>query len=423
MEATQWWSAEELWSWQLRQAEALLAHALDHVPYYRERLPAAGVSSTRPLTEEEWRKIPILRRTDVHLNEDALKSATLPRGHGRVTPRRSSGSSGRPVQVGKTEASHVYWGACSERDHIWHRRDLSGTFAFIRGQDADASYPDGQRTRGWGDTVFESGPAAWLRVDTPTAQQAEWLQRLDPDYLLTVPVNLAPLVEHCRATDIRLPRLRGVSTYGTTLHDELRAICREVWGVSIADTYSSEEVGYIALQCPAHEHYHVQAEAVIVEILDQKGQPCPPGAPGRVIVTPLHNFATPLLRYDIEDDAAWGEPCPCGRGLPVIRRILGRSRDQLVLPTGERVPNVFLYDLTRDLPVSQFQVAQLAPDHLEIRLVTHGTFGVAEEGLIRARLVERLPAEFRLTVSCLDEIPRSARGKYLDFTSELPARG
>ena len=66
----------------------------------------------------------------------------------------------------------------------------------------------------------------------------------------------------------------------------------------------------------------MHAEHCIVEIVDDEGSPCAPGRSGRLLVTALRNFAMPLLRYDTGDTALLGEPCPCGRGLPVIRDIL-----------------------------------------------------------------------------------------------------
>ena len=83
--------------------------------------------------------------------------------------------------------------------------------------------------------------------------------------------------------------------------------------------YSCEEAGYIALQCPQAEHYHCQSESVLVEVLDDEGRPCTPGQVGKVVLTALHNFAMPLIRYENQDYAEVGPPCACGRGLPVKR--------------------------------------------------------------------------------------------------------
>ncbi len=418
-EEMQWLQPEQMRAWQLRQAHALLTHCLRSVPHYRERLGDAGFAADRPLSEEVWQKIPLLTREEVLDAGAALRSAQVPRGHGRVTQRSTSGSTGKPVQVRSTELSRMFWDACTERDSIWQRRDMSGKIAVMRGRDKRAGYPDGLRMESWGPSVFVSGPAVLLRIDSTIEQQAEWLARQNPRYLQTAPHNLYALLQHCRAEGIRLPNLRGVSSYGGMLHPEEREACRDIWGVPIADIYSAEEVGYMALQCPDHEHLHVQAETILLEILDAEGRPCAAGQQGRVVATPLHNFAQPLLRYEIGDFAVPGGPCPCGRGLPVIARIVGRERNMLTLPSGQLVSPAFINDLVADLPVAQFQIAQLAPDRLEARIVAHGVFGEAEEVLLRDRLNQRLPAAYQIGFVYPAEIPRLESGKYMDFKSEL----
>ena len=105
--------------------------------------------------------------------------------------------------------------------------------------------------------------------------------------------------------------------------------------------YSSQEFGYIALQCPDAHTYHVQSEAVYVEILDGPGGPCRPGEVGRVVISTLHNYATPLLRYEMGDYAETGGDCVCGRTLPVLNRIVGRERNMWIMPNGQRMWPVF----------------------------------------------------------------------------------
>ena len=78
----------------------------------------------------------------------------------------------------------------------------------------------------------------------------------------------------------------------------------------------------------------MQAENVLLEIIDAAGNPLPPGNVGRVVITVLHNLAMPLIRYEIGDYAAFGGECTCGRGLPVLERIVGRARNMLRLPDG-----------------------------------------------------------------------------------------
>jgi phenylacetate-CoA ligase len=129
------------------------------------------------------------------------------------------------------------------------------------------------------------------------------------------------------ARGIRFPRLREVRTSGEPVGATTRQLCRDAWNVPVTDVYAAAEAGCIALQCPGSEHYHVQSESVLVEVLDGWNRACAPGTVGRVVVTTLQNFAMPLVRYDIGDLAEVGAPCPCGRGLPVLTRIAGRVRD------------------------------------------------------------------------------------------------
>jgi phenylacetate-CoA ligase len=202
---------------------------------------------------------------------------------------------------------------------------------------------------------------------------------------------------------------------------EVRAACREAWGAEVIAQYGAGELNWIALQCPDHEeHYHVQAESALVEVLDDREGSCEPGAVGRVVVTPLHNFAMPLLRYAVGDYAEVGAPCPCGRGLPVLARVLGRARNMLRLPSGATVwPEFQAGRFRAAAPVRQFQVVQRSLDELELRLAVERPLTAEEEAALRGLVIGGLGQPFAITISYHREIPRSAVGKYEDFRSEL----
>ena len=181
---------------------------------------------------------------------------------------------------------------------------------------------------GWGppiDTVYDTGPLGMMALQEDIAVQAEFLVAHNPAYLLSLPSNLIALCRHFARSGVELPALREVRSYGEALSQEVRDACREQWGVPVTDTYSSQELGYLAIQCPTAERYHVMSELFLVEILDEEGRPCGAGETGRVVATDLHNYGMPLLRYDLGDYAQVGEPCPCGRGLPVLDRVVGRA--------------------------------------------------------------------------------------------------
>lgn len=192
----------------------------------------------------------------------------------------------------------------------------------------------------------------------------------------------------------------------------------------VTDTYSTQEVGYIALQCPLHEHYHVQSECVLMEALNDEGLACAPGATGRVVITSLHNFAMPLVRYDIGDYAEVGMPCDCRRGLPVLRRVAGRVRNMLVLANGARYwPGLNLGSLAGGAPVLQHQLVQKSFDTIEVRLVTARPLTLEEEQHMRQHLLARLPVPFEINFNYCDAISRGAGGKFEECISEMAATG
>ncbi len=416
LEQSQWWPAETLVEHQLRQLEPLLAHAARTVPFYRDRLGVLAGTRRGDLTMDLFRRLPLLRRTDIQEAEAALVSRRPPKDHGKVSDISTSGSTGRPITVKGTEITALFLRALNLRYHLWHGRDFSGKTARITGA---VPSTDSGKPVAWV-PGYHSGPMVSFDATRPTVEQLAWLEQVNSDYLLTYPSNLLSLLQHCEKTGVRFPDLREVATMGEVLEPEVRAACERVWGIPVVDAYSAQEVGIVALQCPEHQHYHVQAESVLVEILDNDGKPCPPGEVGRLVVTDLHNFATPLIRYGLGDYAEAGGPCPCGRGLPVIRRILGRVRNMATLPSGEKFwPRFYSDDLAGIAPVRQVQLVQRSVHDIDVRLVVARALTGDEEERLKSVILEYLGHPFTLRFTYVDEIPRSASGKYEDFLSVI----
>lgn len=419
LDECQWWSPERLIENQLRQAEKLLAHASASSPFTAGRL--TGYDSSVPLTMERWRELPLLTRADLQDAGDALYCRQLPPEHGDFFSTTTSGSTGQPVTTRGTGLTRFFWNVLTLRDHHWHKRTVEGTHAIIRVLDFPAE--NGVDRPDWGgpfDQIYTTGPSALMSLLTDVAHQAEWLQRVNPHYLLTYPSNLKALLEISAQAGIRLTNLQQVRTIGETLVPEIADTCRSVWDVPVVDLYSSQEVGYIAMQCPDGECYHAQSENLLVEVLDESGTPCEPGETGQVVVTALHNFATPLIRYAIGDYAEVGEPCGCGRGLTSYRRILGRRRNLLTLPTGERFWPIFGTRTFREIApaIRQYQVIQPAIDRLEVRLVTDMTLSSDIERQLRELVVRTVGYPFRIDFAYPREI-RMAAGKHEEFRSEV----
>ncbi|MBU1980290.1 MAG: phenylacetate--CoA ligase family protein [Gammaproteobacteria bacterium] len=417
LEQSQWWTADQLRAQQFRQLHALLTHAWKSIPFYQERLKAAGFDPRTAVTPETFSRLPLLHRHEVQTAGEALLCRQLPQEHGQKYEGKTSGSTGQPLRYSGTQYSLFIGQALTLRDHLLHRRDFQGKLAVIR------THAGSTTITNWGSPVsllFDTGPAATLDIGASINTQVAWLQEQEPDYLLSYPSNILSLANHCLEHGIKLHRLREVRTLGEAHNPALRAVCRKAWGVPVVDVYSANEIGYIALQCPEHEHYHVQSESVLVEILKEDGTSCQQGEIGKMVVTSLQNYAMPLIRYDIGDLAIAGEPCSCGRGLPVIKCILGRQRNLITLPDGsQHYPITGYLSWMEFLPIRQMQIVQKSLQEVEIKLVTERPLTPEEQEKLNRVLHDSLGYPFHLNYTYHQNIPRGAGGKFEDIISEV----
>jgi phenylacetate-CoA ligase len=400
---------------QASRLEQLLRHAAQSLPFWHERLAAAGYDAAQPFNEERFSRLPLLTRADVQQAGEALHVPQLPPGHGQVRRLETSGSTGRPAAFLSSDIEQVYWHVFTLRENIWHRRDRGAKFCAIRYlQPGGASNVPGVST----DTGAQAGNGVGLQIDTPLSEQLAWLERERPQYLLSYASNIAALAHACIQQQRQLPGLREVRSVSETVRPALRELVRTAWGVGLVDIYSAKEVGYIALQCPEHEHYHVQEENLLLEILDPHGRPCAPGTAGRVVLTALHKFAMPLIRYEIGDYAVAGETCSCGRNLLVLREVLGRTRNMLRLPNGEQHwPLCDLIKMPEAPGILQYQYIQKTQHDIEVRLVVGEAWSRELEEPLTAVIHRRLGYPFHLEFTYHAAIGRSAAGKFEDFVS------
>jgi hypothetical protein len=200
----------------------------------------------------------------------------------------------------------MMWSACTLRQHLWAKRDYSGKLCAIRACAEQGEFANDNWGLGTLDIVH-TGPAATLDIHTSVEEQARWLIEQNPDYLLTYPSVVVALVEHFRQQ-------------------------------SLQDDYAFQNLGSTppsgdgSYEDRSYARQSVDGSRPLTRLREVRTF----GEVGRVVITTLQNFAMPLIRYDIGDYAEVGPPCSCGRGLPVLRRILGRKRNMFILPSGQR---------------------------------------------------------------------------------------
>lgn len=431
---SQWWSDSELREWQFEQLNALLSHAIRNVPYYEGLFEKLGIALDQAVDQTTWGEIPILSRSEVRCLGEQLFARSYPASLGVSGIFSTGGSTGIPVTVKKTELDGFIWDSMNLREELWHRDYFTGTIANLRGINSELYSSDifqshakklagGIVIQNWGsptDQVWETGEMGIMQPGKPLSDQANFLLELKPDYLLIKPSHLRLLISYFHENQLKLASLKSIWTMSEDVDDNLRCFCKDTFGCSIVSNYSSAEVGYIALQCPESNNLHIMAEANYVEIINYAGKPCAPGELGKVIVTPLHNFAMPLIRYEIGDEVEMGHPCSCGRGLPTIKRIVGRLASYLTLKNGDKRQLDFShYRLSAIRSILEFQLAQISLEKIELRLVVSKEFTDADLDFINKMMQKSFGKDFEYEIIFCQQIPRAISGKLMQFISEL----
>jgi phenylacetate-CoA ligase len=417
--ASQWATIEKIEQHQLHLLRKLVKAAAQETDYWRERIRPQQIDGCETL-RAALDRIPVLSRDDLHDHGAALLAQRLPEHQVRAGVQASSGSTGLTVRVATTNLFLSWQKNLSLRCYLWAEFEFARAMAVIRKQPIGvAEYPDGERKTRWaaaGSIPFPTGPAFLLNTHASVEDQWEWLTRVKPAYLFTTPSMVRGFAQYPgREGGLALSR---ILTTGEVVDRDLRALVHDTLGVHIYDRYSSQEAGCMAIQCPAGDGYHVQSESVILEVLDNAGKPCRPGEIGRVVVTPLFNFATPLLRYELGDFAEVGGVCRCGRGLPLLNRIMGRRRNILLGPDGRHYwPTLESFDFFQVAQSRAHQFRQVAPGVLEVWLVVESPRTAAQEDEMRRIVAASLPGPFDIRFRYVDEFPRTANGKHEEFIS------
>jgi phenylacetate-CoA ligase len=287
-----------------------------------------------------------------------------------------------------------------------------------------------RKTKPESDTIKESWGPNWLdprmlgtihrlSVFVPLQEQIEWLNGLGEVYLNTFASNAIALARHVKRGGAR-PKLLAVLTAGEPVMTGARHEIETALGCPCFDIVSNAELGMIACECPSHQGYHLQNELVRIELLDERNRPVKEGQWGRVVATPLYNFAMPLIRYDTGDWAKLKSPCSCGRQHPLIDSVYGRPSNLLRLGKADWMrPALASEEVEKHLPDCRWQLVQTAPKPVELRYMRYpGNSAVAATGA-RRYVKSLIDPTISVAVREVAALGPSAGGKFPAFISEL----
>ena len=416
---SQYWRRDEMRNFQRSQLRQLLAHARKNVPFYAERLePLFRFDGS--IDWDRWTDIPVVARKDLVEHRDTMQARSLPSGHRLAGTVRSSGSTGVPIEITLTSHIAIAADALRWRVHQWHGLDWSKNILNRLGDNqGPIDWPQGTPRGPWGPPWAPEAVDgfAWsFNSKVPHDVILDFLESHNCPYLVSAPKVTQLLAREATAKK-RSVKLAAVLMHSGEVGQTDRDLVRETFGARLIEHYSSKEGAQMAHECPAG-HLHVNAEACLLEIVDDDGQPCAPGALGRVVITPFFYTAQPLIRYDQGDLAVAGETCECGRTLPVLASIAGRSLAIFRHPDGRSIVEKMPDSARNILQCDAWQTAQVGPNDYEVRYVPRDWEAVGDEASFIGFFRSLYFADATVRLKRVRDLPLTAAGKMIEYVNE-----
>lgn len=330
MQESKNWSREQIDAFQNERLHALIAYAYENVPFYHDEMERLGLTPADIQTKADLVKLPIINKDTIRREGlERFTSKTMPKS--QMILRGSSGSTGQPLLYHATKLNYSVNIAANLRgwyDFGWRLGDK-----YIK----ISQNPRKSKLKNLQDWVTRNMYVATADLsDKHMYEIMQDIERYRPVVIRSYPDPLYIMAQYRLAHQGEFTyQPLAITTTGNVLPPQMREVIEKAFGCKIFDSYSSEGNANV-FECHTHECYHVSEEYGITEILDESGKPISKGI-GRVITTDLWNYATPFIRYDVQDMVELADkPCSCGRAHMAIKRILGRDNELLVAPSGRR---------------------------------------------------------------------------------------
>jgi phenylacetate-CoA ligase len=417
-ERTQWLPRSETEALQRQRLRELLTHAYHHVPFYRQRMDALGCAPEELASPAIFSQLPLLTKEDILSHRDEMVASNFSRSE--LKPNATGGSTGHMLSFYNDRASLDVRSAITIRGDRWAGLDIGTPHARLWGAPLEIKAQERLVNR-WTNLALGR---LWLDCfrlsDRLLAEYVRELQRFRPQVLVGYATALATMAQFVVAHGVHDVPLQSVISSAETLFEEQRRLIEDTFGCKVYDRYGCREVGPIAVEC-TEGRMHVNADSIYVEVL-RGGEPAQPGELGEIVITPLDSYGMPLIRYRVGDlgIAASQAPCPCGRGLPVIERVIGRTSDVLVNARGDLFHGEYFTHLFyNQAGVRQFQVIQPDLQHLIFKVVTDRDFNTGLFERLQERILDFVgPMEMQWQI--VDEIRPLKSGKRSFTVSYVP---
>lgn len=417
MDDSQWWSGDKLEHLRVERLRRLLTLAGTHVPYYRELFAKLAFNPEAVTTTADLQKLPFLTKAIIRAEGERMKS-DIAQGLARFN---TGGSSGEPLIffIGNERISHDV--AAKWRATRWWNVDIGDPEIVVWGSPIELTAQD--RMRQIRDRLMRTELlSAFEMSESRLDDFITSIRKKRPTMLFGYPSSLSLIARHAEKRGIAMNDLGIKVAFVTSerLYDHQRDDISRVFACPVANGYGGRDAGFIAHQCP-QGGMHITAEDIIIEIVDKDDSPLPHGTAGEVVVTHLATGDYPFIRYRTGDVAVMSDKrCACGRGLPLLEEIQGRTTDFVVAADGTIVHGLAVIYPIRDIPgIAAFKVIQHTKEQMTVQIVPGEVCGSEVEATITAGIKARLGQMVNVTVERVADIPRENSGKFRYIVSHV----
>jgi len=420
LEKTQWLSAEQISREQNKRLQAFMVRAQTHVPYYQGVFTKLGISPQDIQSKADLAKLPFLDKATIRENFESLKSNRA----GVTSSFTTGGSSGTPLTflLGNERVSHDV--AEKWRATRWWDVDIGDKEIVAWGSPIELGAQD--KVRLMRDKLFRSTLIpAFDMDDEKLLNFINQIKEQRPKMLFGYPSVFSLIAKTAQSHNIDLTDL-GIKVVFVTserLYPYQREVIESVFDAPVANGYGSRDAGFIAHQCP-HGKMHISAEDIVIEIIDNEGNPVEDGQKGEIVVTHLATSDFPFIRYKTGDVAAIDtEPCSCGRGLPSLKDIEGRTTDFVVAQDGTVMHGLALIYVLRELQgINEFKIIQESKELTRIQLVVpNNEISKELSNDIVSGFKQRLGDSVEVTLELVEKIEAEKSGKFRYVISKVGA--
>ncbi len=419
LEESQWWPTARIEALQRDRLRALLSAAAADVPYYRDLFQRSGFDPVAVASVSDLAKLPCLDKALIRANLDRLKSERAV----SLSRFNTGGSSGEPLVffIGNERVSHDV--AAKWRATRWWGVDIGDPEMVIWGSPIELGTQD--RIRAWRDRLFRTTLLpAFEMSEAKLDSFVDQIRKMRPKMLFGYPSSISLIAQHAQKRGRHMDDLgiRVVFVTSEKLYDHQRASISEAFGCPVANGYGGRDAGFLAHECP-QGGMHITAEDVVLEIVDAQGLPLPVGQSGEIVVTHLATSDFPFIRYRTGDVGTLDDrPCPCGRGLPLLKEVQGRSTDFIIAADGTVMHGLALIYVLRELTtVRSFKIVQNSRTDLEVMVVPGEGFSADDEKHIRDGIGRRMGPSVAVSLRRVDAIPPEKSGKFRYVVSRVAA--